>query len=416
MKLAIIGSGISGLSAAYALQNAGHEITLYEKNDYLGGHSRTIDINVDTETTAVDTGFIVFNYRNYPHLTKLFKHLGVPVEKSDMSFGVDIDNGWLQYSSNNMLNRMKNITRLRYWRMLFDIIKFNYRAPLYLKRNSDITIDDCLNELNMGDWFRNYYLHAMGAAIWSCPIETIKSFPAKTFITFFQNHGLLTIFNQPQWYTVTKGSREYIKILTADFQDKIKLSTPVVKVIRTSDKITVYIEQDTPEIFDHVIFACHADQALKIIDEPSVKEKQIIGGFSYQQNNIFVHSDTTFMPSDKKCWASWVYLSDKTNTRGNVVSLSYWMNNLQNLKTSKPIIITLNPSQNPDSNKTHDTHSFSHPIFDQKAIDAQNKIVNIQGENNTWFVGAYQRYGFHEDGILSTANMLEKMGVPLPWK
>ncbi len=416
MKLAIIGSGISGLSSAYALHKAGHEITLYEKNDYLGGHSRTIDININNENITVDTGFIVFNYRNYPHLTKLFKHLGVPVEKSDMSFGVDIDNGWLQYSSNNMLSRVKNITRLRYWRMLLDIIKFNYRAPSYLKKNSNITIDDCLNELNMGDWFRNYYLHAMGAAIWSCPIDTIKEFPAKTFITFFQNHGLLTVFNQPQWFTVTKGSREYIKTLTSDFQEKIKQSTAVIKVSRNGGKIDIHTEQSSPETFDHVIFACHANQALNILEEPTSDENEIIGGFSYQQNKIIVHSDTTFMPSDKKCWASWVYLSDKSNTKANTVSLSYWMNNLQNLKTTQPVIITLNPSKIPDANRTHDTHSFNHPIFDQKAIDAQKKIANIQGKNNTWFVGAYQRYGFHEDGILSAANMLEKMGVSLPWK
>lgn len=415
MKIAIIGSGISGMGASYALHKAGHDITLYEKNASLGGHSRTIDIEIENKTVPVDTGFIVFNYRNYPHLTAMFEHLGVAVEKSDMSFGADIENGWLQYSSKNVFKRLQNLIRPKYWKMIFDVVKFNRLAPRYLNKSPDITIRQCLDELKMGTWFRDYYLQAMGAAIWSCPISKIEGFPAKTFVRFFQNHGLLTINDHPQWYTVTGGSREYIKLLTAGFKGKIKLSCGVQKVGRNSEGMTVYTDDENIEKFDQVIFACHADQAIQMLDTPSKEEKEIIGAFAYQDNKIYVHSDLDFMPADKSCWASWVYLSEKREDAGHAVALSYWMNNLQNLKTDQPIIVTLNPSKPPKADLTYDTNHFDHPIFDQKAIEAQNKISSIQGLNNCWYVGAYQRYGFHEDGLLSAVNVLRKMDVKIPW-
>lgn len=415
MKYAIIGSGISGLSAAYALHNAGHDITLYEKNDYLGGHSRTIDLKIDNKSIPVDTGFIVFNYRNYPHLTALFDHLKAPVEKSDMSFGADIANGWLQYSSKNIFKRFQNLLRPAYWKMLFDVIKFNRRAEDYLEKSADITIRQCLDELGLGVWFRNYYLQAMGAAIWSCPISKIEEFPAKTFVRFFKNHGLLTINDHPQWYTVTGGSREYVKILSESFADKIKLSCGVGKVVRNDKGVIVHAEDGSQDIFDEVVFGCHADQALKMIEKPTAQEKEILSAFTYQDNKVVVHSDLNFMPSDKSCWASWVYLSDNRHDKSGNVSLSYWMNNLQNLDTDTSIIITLNPSQNPQSSLTYNTHHFDHPVFDRGAIDAQEKIGDIQGSDKFWFVGAYQRYGFHEDGILSTARVLEKMDIKTPW-
>lgn len=415
MKVAIIGSGISGMGAAYALHRDGHNITLYEKNSKLGGHSRTIDITVNDKKTPVDTGFIVFNYRNYPHLTAMFDHLGVAVEKSDMSFGADIENGWLQYSSKTVFKRLQNLVRPQYWKMIFDVVKFNRLAPTYLDKSTDITIKQCLNELKMGPWFRHYYLQAMGAAIWSCPISKIEGFPAKTFVRFFQNHGLLTINDQPQWYTVTGGSREYIKLLTAEFKDKIKSSCGVTKVNRNPEGITIHAEDGSIEKFDHVIFACHADQAIKILDTPTEEEKEIIGAFTYQDNKIYVHSDLDFMPSDKSCWASWIYLSDNKEDGASAVALSYWMNNLQNFETEKPVIITLNPPKPPKSDLVYDTNHFDHPVFDHTAIEAQGRIENIQGKNNCWYVGAYQRYGFHEDGLLSSVNVLEKMDVKIPW-
>lgn len=416
MKVAIIGSGISGMVTAYALHRAGHNITVFEKNDYVGGHSRTIDIPIEDKIIPVDTGFIVFNYRNYPHLTALFEHLGVAVEKSDMSFGADIDRGWLQYSSKNVFRRMQNICRPEYWKMLFDIMKFNKCAPTYLDKGSDITIAQCLDELKMGTWFRNYYLQAMGAAIWSCPLSTIKKIPAKTFVRFFQNHGLLSINDQPQWYTVTGGSREYIKLLTAEFADKIKLSCAVTKVKRMRDKVNIHVQTGHVEEFDQVVFACHADQAIQMIENPNEIESDVIGAFQFQDNKIVVHTDLDFMPSDKTCWASWVYLCDGRDDNSKAVSLSYWINNLQNIVTEKPIIITLNPTTMPKEDLIYDVHHFDHPVFTKGAIDAQDKIDSLQGMNNCWYAGAYQRYGFHEDGIMSAAQMLDKMGVAIPWK
>jgi len=415
MKIAIMGSGISGLSSAYALHHAGHDITLYEKNDRLGGHSRTIEIRGDdNENIPVDTGFIVFNYRNYPHLTALFDHLGVAVEKSDMSFGVDIHNGWLQYSSKNIFRRVQNLVRPQYWKMLFDVMKFNKNAKKYLDKNTSITIRQCLDELKMGKWFQDYYLQAMGAAIWSCPLNKIEQFPAKTFIRFFENHGLLTINDQPQWDTVSGGSREYIKKIIEDFEDKIKLSSPVTGVQHKDNQVIV-ATPNSEEIFDHVIFACHADQAINMINSPTVKQHNVLDRFPYQQNKVVVHRDLDFMPSDKSCWASWVYLTENKEDKSDTVSLSYWMNNLQNLKTKENVIITLNPEKIPKENLIDDVHYFDHPVFNRAAIEAQDKISEIQGQNNLWFVGAYQRYGFHEDGILSAVNVLEKMDVKIPW-
>ncbi len=415
--IAIIGSGISGMSAAYALNKAGHNISVFEANEYIGGHSRTIEITENDKNTAVDTGFIVFNNRNYPNLVGLFDHLGVKTEKSDMSFGVDIsDNGkkgWLSYSSKNML-KPRNLMLGAYWKMIFDIIKFNNTAKKVIKNYPDFTMGEMLNHMNLGQWFRDYYLQAMGAAIWSTPSQKIEDFPAKSFITFFDNHGLLTLFRQPQWYTVTGGSREYVKKITASFKDKIFLNSPVTSVTHINDGVAIEIEGQESQNFDRVVFACHADTAAKILQNPTAEQKQVIEAFSYQKNHVVVHWDKNFMPTDKSVWASWIYLADKNNQSQNV-SLTYWMNNLQNLKTQNPLLVTLNPQTLPPASMIYDRHDFSHPVFDNKAIAAQQKIADIQGVNNIWFVGAYQRYGFHEDGILSTVNILKKMDVHIPW-
>jgi predicted NAD/FAD-binding protein len=226
----------------------------------------------------------------------------------------------------------------------------------------------------------------------------------------------LTVNDQPQWYTVTGGSREYIRLLTRAYKDKIRLSCGVRKVIRDTNAVTLILEDGSKESFEQVIFACHADQALKIIDTPTDEEKDVIGAFQYQNNKVVVHSDLNFMPSDKSCWASWVYLSESYQDKSDSVALSYWMNNLQNFKTAKPVIITLNPSHMPKEDLIYDVHHFNHPVFSREAIEAQEKIADIQGVNNCWYVGAYQRYGFHEDGLLSTVNVMKKIGVDIPWR
>lgn len=414
MKIAIIGTGIAGLGAAYLLAKQ-HSITVFEKNNYLGGHARTIEVPTGQTKTAVDTGFIVFNDWNYPNLMGLFQSLNVPFQKSDMSFGVSIDNAWLEYGSSGLFAQKRNLFRPAYWGMLRDILRFNKRALAYTKRYPDVTLEVCLDGLQLGQWFRNYYLLAMGASIWSCPLTTILKFPAQTFLQFFNNHGLLNLIRRPQWYTVTGGSRVYVERLTQRFREQIKLNCAVTQVSTDANQIGVTDATGYTEHFDHVIFACHADEALKMLTNPTPEISNILSCFSYQQNHIIVHSDLSFMPQRKKCWASWVYLSENQMDQRSVVSLSYWMNNLQNLDPSWPILVTLNPERRPQAQTIYDEHSFSHPVFDLATIKAQDKIATLQGQKGLWFCGAYQRYGFHEDGLLSAVNVAKALGAAIPW-
>ncbi len=418
MKIAIIGTGISGLGAAYMLHNH-HDITIFEKNDYIGGHSRTVTAKTDDGDVPVDTGFIVFNKKNYPLLTALFRHLNVPIKETDMSFGADIAQGWLEYGTYHKLGgifaQKKNLLRPKYLKMLADIMRFNKDAPEYLHKGTDLSLGELLNEMNLGTWFRDYYLLAMGAAIWSTPTTKMTDFPAQTFLRFFDNHGLLTVNNHPQWFTVIGGSKEYVKRITAPYQDNIKYNCAVKSVSRSDKGVTVIDIHNNQHMFDQVIFACHSDQAIEMLSDASSQEQDIIGAIKYQPNDMVLHSDLSFMPKAKKAWSSWVYQSEgKTDNSGNV-SLSYWMNNLQPLNTTTPVIVTLNPAREPDPALVYDRYSFDHPVFDQGAIDAQPKIDDIQGQNNTWYCGAWQRYGFHEDGLLSAVNVVRKMGIEPEW-
>lgn len=418
MKIAIIGSGISGLGAAYLL-NPHHDITVYEQSDTPGGHSRTVEIQTAEGSVPVDTGFIVFNHLNYPLLTRLFEHLQVPTAKSDMSFGVSIDDGWLEYGTcqwSGLFAQAKNLIRPQYWHMLRDIMRFNREARNYLQVDNNISLKDCLDKLGMGRWFRQYYLLAMGGAIWSTPIEKMLEFPAKTFLRFFDNHGLLTVNDQPQWYTVQGGSREYVKRLTATFADKIRLECGVASVTRQDDGVLIEDANSSYEHYDQVIFACHSDQALNLLRNPTQQEKGIIGAIRYQPNEAVLHRDINLMPRRKRAWSSWVYLSQDQKDENGKVSLSYWMNNLQPLATQTPVIVTLNPGIEPQDNLVYDRHWFEHPVFDEVAIDAQDKIPEIQGKDRIWYCGAWQRYGFHEDGLWSAVRVAKELGAELPWK
>lgn len=414
MRIAIIGTGISGLAAAYLL-NQQHEITVYEKNAYCGGHSRTITVKAGGRDVAVDTGFIVYNERNYPLLTGLFKHLGVPVAKSDMSFGASIKNGWLEYGSKGMFAQKRNLLRPAFWRMIADILKFNRIASKAENIPAGQSLQEYLDTLNLGAWFRTYYLQAMGAAIWSCSVETILQFPAQSFLRFFKNHGLLTVNDHPQWYTVQGGSREYVTRLTASFRDRIRLACGVSKVSRRDGKVYVTDERGEEHIYDRVVFACHADQTLRLMEDADAAEKEILSAFAYQDNRVVVHQDITFMPRTRGCWASWIYLSENSIDRAPVVSLTYWMNNLQPLQTETPLLVTLNPGRRPQENSILDEHVFSHPVFTVAGLQAQQRLPEIQGRGNIWHCGAYQRYGFHEDGLLSAVNVAQLMGINKPW-
>lgn len=416
-KIAIIGTGISGMGAS-SLLNPHHAITVYEKNAIIGGHSRTVEVKTPEGVVAVDTGFIVFNYRNYPLLTKLFSHLNVPVAKSDMSFGTSIENGWLEYGTQNLHNvftQKRNLLRPAFWCMIRDVLRFNKHATSYLEKDPSITLGQCLDELGMGQWYRQYFLLPMGACIWSTPLSQMLDFPAQSFIRFFTNHGLLSINDHPQWYTVRGGSREYIKRLTEPFTHHIRLGCGARKVVRSAQSVSIVDTQGNTEHFDQVVFACHADQALAMIENPTADEQRILGSFRYQPNRMVLHSDTSFMPKHKGAWSSWVYLSETRADHKPAVSLSYWMNRLQSLATNTPLIVTLNPGREPKKELIHDEVIFEHPLFDEAAIHAQAGILDIQGKDRFWFCGAYQRYGFHEDGLGSAVAMVRQIGIEPPW-
>lgn len=418
MKIAIIGAGISGLGAAWLLHRAGHDITLYEANDYLGGHSRTIDVKTPEGTLPVDTGFIVFNYRNYPNLTGLFEACDIPVIKSDMSFGASIANGWMEYgtqTAGNVFTQKRNVLRPEFWKMVADILRFNKQAYRFIDADPSVSLGDVLRELKMGDWFTRYFLLAMGGAIWSTPLQQMLAFPARSFIRFFDNHGLLTVNDQPQWYTVKGGSREYVKRVIAPYADKIRLNSAVEKVVRIGEGVTVHDVKGGAKHYDQVIFACHSDQALRLIESPTKQEQALLDNVRYQPNDIIVHSDASFMPKRKGAWASWVYLSEDKTDESSSVCLSYWMNRLQNLPTETPIIVTLNSSREPDAALVHDRHHFEHPVFDEAAIRAQGDLPGIQGKDCLWFCGAWQRFGFHEDGLQSAVKVAEQLGAQIPW-
>ncbi|MBN8544280.1 MAG: FAD-dependent oxidoreductase [Alphaproteobacteria bacterium] len=417
-SIAVIGSGISGLGAAYIL-HPHHDITVYEKNAYIGGHSRTIEAQTPDGAIPVDTGFIVFNYRNYPLLTGLFNHLNVPVKKSDMSFGASIDHHWLEYgtqSIGNLFAQKRNLLRPQFLRMIADILRFNKASKAFLDKDPSVTLGECLDALRMGAWFRHYYLLAMGAAIWSTPLEQMLAFPARSFIRFFDNHGLLSVNDQPQWYTVDGGSREYVKRLTAPFRDRIKLECGASAITRTAQGIEVRDTQGGSATYDQVILACHSDQALHMLQNPTEAERNILGAIRYQPNEVVLHSDESFMPKHKGAWASWVYHSETRRDAKPAVSLSYWMNRLQTLPTKTNLIVTLNPSRPPAEHLVHNRTTLEHPVFDTAAIIAQEHIKDIQGTDRIWYCGAYQRYGFHEDGLLSAVTLTRAMGVEIPWK
>ena len=422
MKIAVIGSGISGLSTAFLLDRV-HHVTLFEKSDYLGGHTRTVTVRPDGAEAdiPVDTGFIVFNYRNYPMLAQLFAELDVPVHKSDMSFGLTVDDGWFEYGTPKIWNvfaQKRNLLRPAYWRMMGDVLKFFRQAPRYLDRGTDVTLGQCLDELDMGDWFRRYFLMPMGSAIWSCPPETMLAFPAATFIRFFKNHGLLTLNDQPQWYTVTGGSHEYVRRLTGAYSGRI-VRSGAARVERpdaaAGGKCFVTAEDGARYAFDQVVLACHADQALALLDKPTDDERSVLSAFGFQKNRTVLHGDTSFMPNRRAAWSSWTYLMEHRDRDAPDITMSYWMNRLQSLDRRFPLIETLNPVRAPDPSLVYDEFEFEHPVFDRAAIAAQARIPDIQGARNTWFCGAWQRYGFHEDGLWSAVRVADGLDAAPNW-
>lgn len=416
-KIAIIGTGISGLGAAYLLDRK-HEITVYEKAARIGGHSRTVTVDYDGQAIAVDTGFIVFNEKNYPHLSAMFRHLRVPVHKSDMTFAASIRDGWLEWGAkdlNAMLGQRRNILRPRFALLVRDVLRFNAQAEAVIAQHPEMTLDQLIGALGLGDWFRRFYLLPMTAAIWSCPPREMLRFPAATLIRFMANHHLLRASGQPQWYTVTGGAQEYIERLTQGFAGRIRTACGAVAVARGVHGVQVTDASGSRETFDHVVFACHADEALQLIGDACDEERALLGAFRYQPNVAVLHRDARVMPKRKSCWASWSYTSDGALS-DPALSMTYWMNRLQGIPDATPLFVTLNPKTPIAPDKVFDEHTFAHPVFDHAAIAAQARIQAIQGRRNTWFCGAHLRYGFHEDGLSSAVHVGHLLGVEPPWQ
>ncbi len=409
-KIAIVGGGISGLSAAYYL-SAHHDVTLFEAGSRLGGHARTVLAGRNGDQ-PVDTGFIVFNYATYPHLTRLFQDLDVPVHKSDMSFCASIDDGSFEYGLNSLpslLAQKSNLLRPQFYRMIRDILYFGKHAGQAADSN-DITIGELVEKLGLSATFRDLYLLPMCGAIWSTPIEEIDSFPAKSLVRFFQNHALLAGSEKRQWWTVKGGSIEYVTRLEAALRARgcsLHLNAAVDHAER-GDQGVVITAKGAQQSFDGMILACHSDQALAILgDGASHDERQALAAVRYQTNTAVLHADPAQMPKRHACWSSWAYQSQTGN-----IGVTYWMNKLQNIDEADPLFLTLNPARPIKSALIYDTVEYAHPVFDRKALTAQKIIRALQGNNRTWFAGAWNRHGFHEDGIASAMRIVRMMNTP----
>ena len=410
-RIAVIGGGVSGLAASYLLAPH-HAVTLFEADPRLGGHARTVMAGLDGDQ-PVDTGFIVFNYANYPHLTRMFRDLDVPVTKSDMSFGASINDGKIEYGLRDLraLTAQKsNLLRLGFVRMVRDILRFNAKAELLAKDNSG-TIGELMEDLQLGQWFQRFYLMPLCGAIWSTPPAEIRNFPAQALVQFFRNHALLSPSGQHQWWTVEGGSIEYVRRLEHHLRGRgvaIRTATAVQSVTRNGRQSIVNSTAGPLEPFDQVIFACHSDQALRLLAQPTLQERRALSAIRFQDNQMVLHRDIRQMPHRKAVWSSWIYKADTTRTEP-AVGVTYWMNRLQNIPERDPLFVSLNPSQQVPDHMIYDQKTFRHPVFDAPALSAQRQLTQMQGENNTWFAGAYTRHGFHEDGFASAARIARLM-------
>jgi len=414
MKIGVIGSGVSGLVSALTLQEK-FEVSLFEKNSKLGGHSNTVTIEQENNKYSVETGFIVLNDKNYPIFTSLLKHLNIGVNNSSMSFSVSVDKGQFEYSSSyiGLLGQTKNIIDPKYWGMLRDINYFYNNALKDVKDCPDNeTLGQFLKRFNYSNKFIDYHLVPMTASIWSCPTKSILNFPIKSLLVFFENHKLLNIYNRPKWSTVNKGSREYVKKIQSLLKGKIYTNTKVNKISKSKEGIRVHY-QDGIKTFDKVILACHADQSSEILIENFSEEANLLKDFKYQKNTSILHSDINFMPKRKSVWSSWNYITETGNS-GNL-SITYWMNELQGISSPKPILLSLNPKILPNPDLIYGQYSYSHPILDNNAINIQKKLSSIQGKNNLWFCGAWTGFGFHEDGVKSAVEIANSHDIDLPW-
>jgi uncharacterized protein len=409
-RIAVIGGGISGLAAAYLLA-PNHAVTVFEAAPRLGGHARTVMAGLRGDQ-PVDTGFIVFNYANYPHMTRMFQTLDVPVAKSDMTFGASINGGQIEYALRNLRSltaQKRNLFRPGFLRMMRDILRFNEKAEA-LARDDTATIGALMDEMRLGDWFERYYLMPLCGAIWSTPPDEIRAFPARSIVQFFRNHALLSASGQHQWWTVDGGSIEYLRRLEHHLRGRgvaIRTGTPVTAVTRNGG-VCMVRAVGAEMIFDQVIFACHSDQALRLLAQPTEQERAALSAIRFQDNKMILHRDSRQMPKRKAAWSSWVYKADTARPEP-AIGVTYWMNRLQNIPETDPLFVSLNPCDPVPDHLIYDQTTFRHPVFDAAALAAQRDLTAIQGQNNTWFAGAYTRHGFHEDGFASAVRIARLM-------
>jgi len=418
-RIAIIGSGISGASAAWLLRDHA-DVTLLEAGSRFGGHTHTFLIQERHQTVAVDTGFMVFNRRNYPLLVSLFEHLGVSSYPTDMSFSASFDEGRLEYAGtdlNTLFGQRRNLVNIRFWGMLLSIVRFNRLAQQALQQppSSQLGLGEFLERHGFSDTFRSRYLYPMAAAIWSCPREQIARFPAISFLRFFANHGLIQLADRPQWLTVEGGSSTYLERLIGDLGPRARRNARVERVERGGSEINLIYADGAREPYDEVVFACHSDQALRLLADPSPTERRLLGAIPYQANRVLLHRDPRLMPRERRVWSSWNYLSGPAEQAAQAVSVTYWMNSLQRLVTPNDYFVSLNPLIEPREESIAAELEYEHPVFTTAALEAQKQLHRIQGRSRTWFAGAWTGYGFHEDGMRSGVEVAQALGATLPW-
>ncbi len=411
-KIAIIGTGISGLVSAYLLSKK-YEVHVFEANDYLGGHTRTIEHSFKGKALQLDTGFIVFNKKTYPNFLKILEKENINIQPSEMSFSYQSHDAKFSYnghSLNSLFADRKNLYSLEFYSLLVDILKFNSQAKRLLQKSHKLesSVNEFLQANTYGKLFIETYLKPMACAIWSCPANQVLDFPLHFFFGFLKNHGLLDLFSRPQWYVIQNGSKSYIDALTSKYKDNIYLNTPILKIRRNPSGVILVTDKDSIS-FDQVVIATHSDVALKILDNPTNDEKSILGAIPFNNNEITLHYDTQVLPTIKRNWASWNF----TENKNNQCCLTYYLNRLQNLEQDENFCVSVNLGDTIDKEKIIKEISFSHPVFSQKSIAAQKRHHEINGKNNTFYCGAYWGYGFHEDGVSSAIKACEPLGVTL---
>ncbi|HZV83914.1 MAG TPA: FAD-dependent oxidoreductase [Brevundimonas sp.] len=416
-RIAVVGSGIAGLSCAWLLSQE-HDVTLYEADTRVGGHSNTVDAPSPSQPVPVDTGFIVYNESNYPNLTALFDHLDVPTKPAMMSFAVSIDDGAFEYCSQGLgalFAQKRNYASPKFWRMIGDLLRFQKQAPRDLPEleRSGETLEAYLTRGGYGALFREAHLLPQAAAIWSCTMGQMASYPAASFVRFYMNHNLLRVDLKPTWRTVDGGSRAYVNRLVQAFRGRIVVDAGVTGVLRGLDGAALRFADGRLERFDAVVLATHSDQALALLEAPSAEDRRLLGAIAYRPNRVILHRDTSLMPKRRKAWAAWTHLgySDRAGEGG----VTYWMNELQSLP-GPPLFVSLNPAREPDPELVLGEWDYEHPVFDSAAVAAQSELWSLQGRRNVWFAGAWFGSGFHEDGLQAGLAVAEQLGgVRRPW-